>query len=147
MRIVSVLIAAALAPVLLAQAPPLKPGQYEIVSEFSMPGRPGGVPGQKILHCYTAQELQDMANALANRDPKQSCKVQDSKMSGSTLTFTTVCTNPDGRQLTTSGEMTFTSQESYHGVVRMTSTGRAANPALGGMTITMTGKRIGDCTK
>ena len=147
MRIVPVLITAALAPVLLAQALTLKPGQYEIVSEVSMPGRAGGFPGEKILHCYTPQELQDLANALANRDPKQSCKVQDSKTSGSTLTYTTVCTSPDGRQLTTSGEVTFTSQESYHGVVRMKSTGRAANPALGGMTITMTGKRIGDCTK
>jgi len=144
MRIASVLFAAALVPVLSAQAPTLKPGQYELVSEFSMAGRPGGLPARKDLHCYTARELQDLAASVAKSNAKQNCNVLNSKTAGSTMTFTTECVNPDGSRLTSSGEVSFTSQDSYHVVVKMSS---EANPALNGTTIKITAKRIGDCTK
>jgi len=144
MRIVSVLFAAALVSTLSAQAPTLKPGQYELVSQFSMAGRSGGLPARKDLHCYTAQELQDLAASVAKINAEQNCKLLNSKTVGSTMTFATECVNPDGRRLTSSGEMTFMSPDSYHVVVTMKS---EANPALDGTTMDLTAKRIGDCTK
>jgi hypothetical protein len=147
MRIVSVLFASMLTVTLLAQAPTLKPGQYELVSVFSVPGAPGGMPPQKIGHCYTPQELQDLAGSLANRDPKQKCKVQDSKVVGSTLTYTTECANPDGSKVTLSGQVNYRSQDSFHGVVSMKSSRAEGTPFANGATITIDGKRIGDCAK
>ena len=146
MRIVSVLFASMLTVTLLAQAPTLKPGQYDLVSQFSMPGRPGGVPAQKIGHCYTAQELRDLGNSLANKDPKQKCKVLDSKVAGSTLTYTTECVDPDGSKQTLSGQVNFTSQESFHAVVNMKSSA-GDSPFGNGVTLTIDGKRTGDCAK
>ena len=146
MRIVSVLFASLLTVTLLAQVPTLKPGQYELVSEFSMAGRAGGSPAQKMAHCYTAQELRDLGNSLANGDPKQKCKVQDSKVAGSTLTYTTECVDPDGSKQTLSGRVNFTSQESFHAVVNMKSTAKDS-PFGNGVTLTVNGKRTGDCTK
>jgi len=148
MRISPVLIAVWCTASLLAQSPTLKPGQYEVVSEISIAGRQGGLPPRKDLHCYTAQDVQDLANLVAKRDVKQNCKTLNSKVTGSTLTFTTECTNADGSRLTSSGEVNFPSPESYRAVVNMKqSSGRSANPILNGSNITITAKRIGDCTK
>jgi len=143
MRIVSILLtAAAVVPALSAQAPTLRPGQYELVSEFSMAGRTGGLPGRKDQHCYTAQELQDLASRVAKSNAKQHCTVLNSKTSGSTTTFTTECVNPDGSRLTSSAEVNVTSQDSYRVVVTMKG---PTNP--GGTTITINARRIGDCAK
>jgi uncharacterized protein DUF3617 len=146
MRIVSVLFASTLTVTLLAQVPTLKPGQYDLVSQFAMPGRPGGMPAQKMGHCYTPQELRDLGNSLVNRDPKQKCKVQDSKVAGSTLTYTTECLDPDGSKQTLSGQVNFTSQESFHAVVNMKSSAKGT-PFADGVTITIDGKRTGDCAQ
>src|ERR1700730_2978676 len=116
------------APTLIAQMPTLLPGQYEI--EFSMPGDPRV---RKDLHCYTAQELEALPKLLAGGDEKDGCKVT-TKVTGPTMTFTTVCAVA-GSTVTTSGEMTFTSRESYR--VVMKDPGRP----------TITGKRIGECPK
>ena len=142
MRIVAVLLTAALVPAVSAQTPTLRPGQYELVSEFSMAGRTGGLPARKEQHCFTAQELQDLAASVAKGNAKQNCKVLDSKTLGSTQTFTTECENPDGTRLTSSGEVTFTSPDSYRVVVTMK---RPTSPD--GTTITISAKRIGDCAK
>jgi len=146
MRTASALFAATLTATLVAQTPPLKPGEYEILMETSMPGQPGKLPPQKLGHCFTPQELQDLANSLANGNAQQSCKIQNSKTVGSTLTFTTECSNPDGSKLVLSGQVNFTSQESYRSVVTMKGIG-AGSPFANGTTMTMTGKRVGNCSK
>jgi len=148
MKNVLILSVAALAPTLFAAAPTLKPGQYEVVSEFAPPGQAARMPGQKMLHCYTAKEVEDLAKVVAGRNPNENCKVLSSKVTGSTLTFTTECAQTDGSALTMSGEATFTSQESYRAVVNMKgSGGRGPNPFANGMTINITATRIGECAK
>jgi hypothetical protein len=104
------------------------PLEYEI--EFSMPGDPRV---RKDLRCYTAQELEELPKLLAGGGEKDGCKVT-TKVTGPTMTFTTVC-SVAGSTVTTSGEMTFTSRESYR--VVMKDPGRP----------TITGKRIGACPK
>jgi len=143
MRILSILLTAAVVvPAVSAQTPTLRPGQYELVSEFSMAGRTGELPARKDQHCYTAQELQELARSVAKSNAKQNCKVLNSKTTGSTTTFTTECVSPDGSRLTSSGEVSVTSQDSYRVVVTMR---RPTNP--GGTTITINARRIGDCAK
>ncbi len=144
MRTIAILFTAAAVPALLASAPALKPGQYEIVAAISMSGQ-----GQKMMpkqvHCYTAEELGNIARLVGGRTSEPNCKVLSSNLAGSTLTFTTQCPNGDGGLLTSTGEVKFLSQESYHAVVTMKSSGRGDNPITNGSTITIDGKRIGDC--
>jgi hypothetical protein len=116
------------APTLIAQMPTLLPGQYEI--EISAPGDPRV---RKDLHCYTAQELEELPKLLAGGGEKDGCKVT-TRVTGPTMTFTSVCAVA-GRTVTTSGEMTFTSRESYRVVMK------DPEPAI------ITGKRIGACPK
>jgi len=148
MKIVSLLFAAALAPALFAAAPTLKPGQYEVVAEMSMTGPPVRMPAQKLLHCYTPQELEDLAATIAGRSATEKCKVLSSKLTGSTLTFATACAYADGSTLTTSGEVTFTSQESYRAVVNLKQRGeRAMDSILDVSTSVSTPKRIVEYAK
>ena len=142
MRIVFILLTAALIPVLATQTPTLRPGQYELISEFSIAGRTGGLPVRKDQHCYTTQELQDLARSVARSNAKQNCTVLDSKTIGSTTTFTTECVSPDGSRLAASGEVNVTSQDAYRVVVTMR---RPTSPD--GTTIAINARRIGDCAK
>lgn len=148
MKIVFTLLIAGFGAVLFAAAVPLKPGQYEIVSEFSGSSGEARIPIPKVLHCYTAQELEDMPKTAGRRKDSQDCKVVSSKTTGTTLTYTTACESKDGSRSTINGETTFMSPESYRTVVTFTdSSGRETNPLFNGRTMTITGKRIGDCSK
>jgi hypothetical protein len=141
--------AAAFAPTLFAAAPTLKPGQYEIVAEFSVPGQPARMPPQKMQHCYTSKDVEDVAKLVAEqRAAEKNCKVVSSKVAGATLTFTTECANSDGT-LTIAGEVTFMSPESFRSVVNMKQSGArdAVAAMFNGATITSTAKRIGECAK
>lgn len=147
-RTVSILLAVALVPTLGAQVTKLKPGQYELVSEIALPGRSTPLPGRKDTHCYSAKDIEDLAKALSGESKSQTCKVLSTKTTGTVLGYTTECTHPDGTVVNSSIELEITSAESFHAVVRMKDTsGRSASPLFLNSTITMTGKRIGDCSK
>jgi hypothetical protein len=131
-----------------AADPTLRPGQYELVSEIALLGRADKAPPRKELHCYTPDELRTLANIIVRKQATQDCKVLSSNVVGSTMKVTTECAIGDGNSLTSSAEVQFTSAESFHAVVTMKQIGgRAANPIMGGSTITITAKRIGDCAK
>jgi len=150
-RLVSGLAAATAAAAMLsslvrAQTPPLRPGQYEIKTEMSVPGQPGKMPPRRDVHCYTAEELQNLGKSMGN-DKAQGCKVVSSKTTGSALAFTTECPDPAGKSIIT-GTVTHTSLESYHAVVSLKSTSSRADDPFGqGMSLDITGTRIGDCAK
>ena len=131
----------------LAQTPNLRPGRYETTSEISMPGSPAKMPPRKDEACITAEDVKDLSRTLAKNSPMQKCTVSNSKVTGTALVFTKECANADGLKMQYTGDVTFTS-DAYHAVVHMRdSSGRATNPMLKGSTITVTAKRIGDCTK
>jgi Protein of unknown function (DUF3617) len=132
--------------VALAQSPGLKPGKYEIASEISMAGRT--MPPRKDEACYTTDDVKDLSRTLVKDDQKRHCTVSNSKVSGTALSFTKSCTSAEGLTMTYTGDVMFTSAESYRAVVTMKdSSGRATNPMLRGSTITTTAKRIGECAK
>jgi len=148
MKIAIALFTASLIAALAAQAPRIKPGQYEVVSQFAMPGgRQTGAPPRKDLKCYTEKDVQTIERIIAQRDTAQgNCHVVSSKVTGSTLTFTTECASPDGRGgMTMNGKVDFLTSESYHAVVDMKMGGERGESGFGGTTITMNAKRIGDC--
>ena len=150
MKTMSVMFAAALAPTMFAAAPTLKPGQYEIVTEFSVAGQPARMPPRKMQHCYTPKDVEDVAQlAAGQRAAEKNCKVLSSKVAGATVTFTTECANTDGSTLTIAGELTFISPESFRSVVNMKQSGAKDEVAamFNGTTMTSTAKRIGECGK
>jgi hypothetical protein len=138
--------AATLSSLLRAQTPPLRPGQYELKTVMSVAGQPGNMPARRDVHCYTAEELENLGRSMGH-DKAQNCKVVSSKAAGSALAFTTECPDPEGKSIIT-GTVTHTSPESYHAAVTLKSTASRADDPFGqGMSLDITGKRIGDCAK
>ena len=145
MKSVSVIVLALFATAAVIAQSGMRPGQWEITSEMQMPNMPAGVqmPAQKpILQCITAEQAKDPANTLSNppgrgRGAGSDCKMSDMKTTGKTTTFTMTCTTP--QKITGNVEMTF-------GDDTFTQTMKMVMPQ-GEMTMKMTGKRIGDCTK
>src|SRR6476469_8142424 len=130
MRIIaSTFFAAAITALSFAQTPTLQPGQYELVSEISLTGRADKMPPRKDLHCYTPQDVAELAKSIGGRGKSSDCKILKSSVVGSTMTYTTECAMGDNGRLNLSGEVQFTSPASYHAVVTMIQTsGRGSNP-------------------
>jgi hypothetical protein len=144
--VLALLAAATYSLALLAQTPNLRPGKYEDTEEVSMPGRPGKLPPQTHVRCFTAEDLKDWNNLFRDNDSRGACKIVDRKATGTTLVLTKECSNAAG-VFTATIDVTVTSPDSYHAVVNMKqSSGRATSPMLQGST-TATAKRIGECTK
>jgi hypothetical protein len=142
----AVVAVATLPSLLRAQTPPLRPGQYELKTEMSVAGQPVKMPPRRDVHCYTPEELQNLGTSMGH-DKAQNCKVVSSKTTGSTLAFTTECPDAEGKSII-AGTVTHTSPESYHAVVSMKSTSSRPDDPFGqGMSLDITGKRIGECTK
>jgi len=144
---VALVAAVTVSSMLRAQTPPLRPGQYELKTEMSVAGQPVKMPPRRDVHCYTPEELQNLGKSMGH-DKERNCKVVSSKATGAALAFTTECPDPEGKSIIT-GTVTHTSPESYHAVVNLKSTTSRADDPFGGqgMSLDITGKRIGDCTK
>jgi hypothetical protein len=122
----------------LAQTVNLRPGQYEMTAEITMPSGPP-MPPQKQTDCITAEDLKDFSKAFQDPEFAKACQVSDYKASGSKVTFLTEC-KEDGVRMTGKTEMTFTA-DSFTG---LTTTKDDAGNVI---TMKASGKRIGDCTK
>jgi hypothetical protein len=136
-----VLAVIALAAGLAAQSP-MRPGLWETTMQMQMPNMPIKMPEMKVNSCVTPEQLKDPASTLprgpqTGRADQTDCKVSDYKQSGNTVTWKMACTKP--QQMTSAGEMTYTN-DSYTGTMTMSS-------AQGAMTMQLSGKRLGDCTK
>src|SRR5260370_36343373 len=114
----------------------LRPGNYEMINEFTIPDMPK-VPPVRGEHCITPEEIKKMSsNNIGDFNQMGlNCKTSDSKLTGSKVTFKMTC-----QDRTWEGEITFNS-DSYTGVMR----GRDKKNAV--VTAKMTAKRIGECTK
>jgi hypothetical protein len=145
MKTVSVIALAMLATVAVIAQTGMRPGQWEVTSQMQMPNMPAGIqmPSQKMTMCITPEQAKDPATMATSqngrgRGGKSDCKTSDFKSSGSTITWSFACTSPD--KMSGTGEMTFAGDDSYTNTLKMVM-------AQGEMTMKMTGKRIGDCTK
>ncbi len=125
---------------LLAQAPRID-GKWEVTGEMEMPGMNMKLP--PTTRCITKEEAADPQKAVpkgpGGRGTEDSnCKVSDYKVVGNKVTFAVKC---EGAQ-----PMTMTAEMIY-GDNTYTSTQKMEMAGRGNMTITSTGKRLGDCEK
>ena len=113
----------------------MKEGKWEIVTSINMEGVPFPMPPMKTTHCYTKKDLASNASTLPSGSSKKNdCEIQDQKVSGNTVTWTTVC--KDGSR--GSGEASYKGS-SYTATMKMTAKDGGAS------TTTIRAKRIGDC--
>jgi uncharacterized protein DUF3617 len=130
-----------------AQAVNLRPGQYEMVSQIAMKDRPTKLPPRRDVVCITTEDLKDITTKLVQNNGASGCKLTEKTPTSSGLKFTRECSKSGGITTTQTGDLTFTSAESYHEVVKFNTNGAPAASPFGDSTITIDGKRIGDCTK
>jgi hypothetical protein len=118
---------------------PMRSGQWEVSMQMQMPGMT--MPEMKNNTCVTPEQLQrDPASGLPNGargNANDACKVSDYKVVGNTVTWKMACTG--AQTMNGEGELMFTG-DTYTGNIKMMM-------PQGAMTMKMTGKRLGDCTK
>jgi hypothetical protein len=139
--IVAVAMFAILTAVAVAQGP-MRPGRWDTTMQMQMAGSPIQMPEMKSSRCVTPEDAKDPSRSLptgpeGRGGQKSDCKMADYKTSGNTVTWKMVCSQPQA--MTSTGEMTFT-DDSYTGTMKMDS-------PQGPMTMKLSGKRVGDCTK
>ena len=117
-------------------AGPQKPGRWAIKMQMEMPGMPFKMPAINHEVCLTEEDLKNPQKAVPN-DPKSKCTVGDYKVDGDTVTWTVEC--PKDKTKGT-GEITFTSEDSYKGWMKM-QVGEQE------MTTTYSGAWKGECKK
>lgn len=124
-----------------AQENPMRPGLWEATAQMQMPGMPQ-MPPMTNTRCMTAEELKDPSAALSKTPggAENNCKVSDQKITRDTIAWKMACTG--AMAMTGEGTMTFKG-DTYSGTITMTMSGNTK----GTMSITSTGKRLGDCTK
>ena len=140
-NVVSLTALLALSTAVFAQGP-RRDGKWEVTMQMEMPGMPA-MPPFKSEQCVTQEQANDPQSAVPQQPGgKSDCKTEDYKMTGNKASWTTKCTTP--QPMTGSGEMTYT-DNAYTGVMKMNTQRADGQPMI--MTMKMTGKRLGDCTK
>jgi Protein of unknown function (DUF3617) len=143
-------LAAAIASIAYAQTLNLRPGLYELTSTADMqlpPDVAAKVPPQALAmmqqphvtrHCIAQTDLDHVSQQLAqgrNGNDAQSCKVTDHSIVGNQVKFTTQCAHGGGHF-----EGTFAS-DSFQGT--MVASGEQGRT----VTVKMTARRVGDCSR
>jgi len=118
--------------VTLAPARAESPGVlWQTTSQMVMPGLPFSPPPNTTQLC-TAREW----NQPPPPPPGQSCEVSNFQRDDSKVSWDTVCTGQ--MDMSGHGEITFTSADSYTGVISFTAEGTS-------VTVNLSGTKIGDC--
>jgi hypothetical protein len=117
----------------------MKPGKWEIVTETTMQGAPGGMqmPPQKFIHtqCLTREEM-----IPKSKETGGNCRISDLKQDGDTIRWKITCNNAGGKSHG-SGQI------SYHGTrFEGTMTIRVEGEISFSLTSKMEGRWIGECT-
>ena len=118
-----------------AQAPVMKPGNYEISMKMSMPGME--MPPMTQTQCVTEAMVKDPQSAIPKGPAGGDCKASDYKMVNNTATFKMTCTQPVPMVMV--GEMTYAG-DSYSGTMTVDAAGQS-------MVMAYTAKRLGECPK
>jgi hypothetical protein len=124
-------------------------GKWEVTTEMSMQGMPAGMmPPTTVTQCITKEEAADPQKAVpqppAGRGgPPSDCKMSDYKADGNKVTYTMACTTP--QPATVKGEIVYEGDK-FTGTNTMNTTMGRGGQAMT-MTMKLTGKRLGDCTK
>lgn len=135
----TILLTLALTWTALAQAQsPMREGNWEVTMKMNMPGMTMEMPPMKHVQCVTAAMIKDPQGSVPQGPGGGDCKVSDYKFSGSTATYTMVCTKPT--PMTATGEMKYSGSDAYTGTLLMDTQGQK-------MSVSYDAKRLGDCPK
>jgi hypothetical protein len=117
----------------------LRPGQYNVTMELTLPGAPASVP-QQDTDCLSPDDAKDLVKAMLRElSTEQSCSASNVKATGNTLTFDAACT-VEGNVVSANTELTIESDTSYAAVMQV----RAAGVST---TLRITGEWVGaTCT-
>lgn len=120
----------------------MKEGKWETTVQMKMEGLPFPMPPItfKTSQCLTQKDL--VPNTAGKN---QSCKMTDQKISGDTITYKVTCAEKDGSTSTGEGKITY-SGSSFQGTVKTTVTDKAGN-TTSSSSMTLNGRRVGDCDK
>lgn len=138
-RLLAATLALGLAASVTAETPNIEPGLWEYNNKMSFSGDVP-IPDQEQTseECVTAE---DIAQGDAFLEDVDECEITRKDLRRDGMNYAMVCSQPDGTQMTMDAEMEFhgdTASGTIHGNME-TPMGAMQ------MTITMTGRRIGDC--
>lgn len=106
--------------------------QWEVTSQMTMEGMPFPMPVTTQKVCSVGGE------PPVNDPPDGDCQMTDLTTVGGKTTWTAVCTGE--HPMTGRGEITYSGSDSYTGQIRFES-------ADGVMTLKLSGKKLGACTR
>src|SRR5512142_2641265 len=90
--------AVALAQAPHAEAPTLRPGQYEKTTELSMAGRK--MLPRTDASCFEGKDMKDLAQSLAGRRRPEACTMSDYRATAGSVAYTQECALPNGMRTT-----------------------------------------------
>lgn len=116
----------------------MQEGLWEITTIVKMPGMPMQMPPIKTTQCISQE---DMIPQMQQPDqPDQQCEISNMTTSGNTLTYDMVCAS-QGNTMKAHSSITYAKDQMQGS---MTATMEPSNMT---MSYTLSGKRIGDCSK
>jgi Protein of unknown function (DUF3617) len=121
-----------------AAQPPRKDGNWEITMQIAVDGAAPRLPPRVTTQCITAEEAANskpMPDGIAVPDK---CAASDHKVEGNKVSWSFKCDLPS--PISGSGEIVYADENSYTGVITFVRNTKT-------MTLTYSGKRLGDCTK
>ncbi len=114
----------------------MKDGMWEISMKTEMPGMPAAMPPVKFTQCLTKKDL-----VPQRKEKNENCKLLNTKIDGSTVTWAVQCQTKDGT-IDGTGKITYTGG-GFDGVTKMVMNTKDHGKME--MTSNMSGRRIGEC--
>jgi len=111
----------------------LKPGQYRVLLETTLPGAPP--MSQEDKDCLSPDDAKDIVKAMMRElASAESCTANNIKTNGNKLTFEAAC-DVQGAHITSNAELTISGDDAYTAIMTI---GSAGAP----MTMKITGKWV-----
>jgi hypothetical protein len=121
-------------PCSLLAAPDIVPGEWEITSTMEMPGMAYTMPATKFVQCITEKDL-----IPQSQQQNDKCDFLDQSINGNTVKWTVKCESGGGT-MTSQGSITYFGDH-FDGTIET-----RGSQIPSGMTQTMKGKRLGNCS-
>ena len=122
-----------------AAQPPRKDGNWEITMQIAVDGAPPTQPPRITTQCITPEEADaDRKSLPEGIGVPDKCSSSDYKAEGNKVSWSFKCDLPN--PISGTGEIVYADESSYAGVITFMRHSKT-------MTISYSGKRLGDCTK
>jgi hypothetical protein len=109
----------------------LRPGQYNVTMELTLPGAPTP-DAQQDTDCLSPDDAKDLVKAMMRElAAEQSCAASNVATTGNTLKFDATCT-VDGNVVSANTELTVKSDTSYSAVMQVNAAGVSTTLKLAG---------------